>query len=74
MEARFLAVVSAIGFSVGLIYFWNWIGKHFTDAPAQAVFGLSSTLVGMVLFMIVFYGGWFILSLVRKTISYIVRG
>jgi hypothetical protein len=57
MSARVLAVM----FFIGLIYFWNWIGKHFTDAPAQAVLGLGPTFVGMILFMIVFYGGWAVL-------------
>jgi hypothetical protein len=63
-----------IGFATGLIYFWNWIGNHFTDAPAQAVLGLSPGFVGMILFMVVFYGGWLIIEIISKTVYYIVKG
>ena len=46
---RFLSVCFTIAFFVGLFSFWEWIGLHFKDAPAQAVLGIDPVYVGMFL-------------------------
>jgi hypothetical protein len=69
---RLFTLLFVIGFGAGLIYFWYWIGNHFTDAPAGDVF--DSLFVGMVLFMIVYYGGGFLLSLGCSLVVWLFKG
>ena len=74
MIARLMSVITVIGVLSGMFYFFNWVGQHFTDAPAQAVLGFSPTFVGMVLVCIAGFVGWFVLGVVFHTVSYIVKG
>jgi hypothetical protein len=74
MIARFMAVLTTGGFIASLLYFWYWIGSHFTDAPAQAVLGFGPIAVGMLLFFLVLGGIWLVLGVIWSTVSYIVKG
>ena len=74
MFSRFMSIVLVVTFGGSLICLWNWIGSHFANAPAQAAFGFSSTFVGMILFFIVVYGSWFIISVIAGTARWIIKG
>lgn len=69
MAKRFVSVLLFIMFAAGMFKLWNWIGSHFADAPAQAVWGMSPTFVGMVLFFLMAFGILFILAIINWIIT-----
>jgi hypothetical protein len=74
MFVRLMTLITILSFTAGMFMFWNWIGLHFADAPAQKEFGLSPVFVGMVLFFIVFYGGLAIWAVISNTVKWVIKG